>query len=90
MNEDQYQKATNLRQRIALMKAFLYAIDRNTVGTLGHTGFMQILCKNKLFKFLSRTNSREYVVDVPKDIVTDIGELVKVNLAKMQKEFDEL
>lgn len=41
MNEDQYQKATNLRQRIALMKAFLYAIDRNTVGTLGHTGFMR-------------------------------------------------
>jgi len=90
MTQDKIIKAIELKFQIEQMTNFIYAIDKNTVGTLGHTKDCKIKFKKWGFRLWSRTNNRETEITVPQEFVCEIGEIAKRERDKLQAEFEAL
>lgn len=89
MKEETIKKALKIKAEISKITDFIYAIDKDTVGTIGHTGKCKIKVTKK-YSLWSMTNSRESEIVVPEEIVLEIGEIAKRERNKLQIEFDNL
>lgn len=90
MTEDKITKALDLKFQIQQMTDFIYAIDKNTVGTLGHTKNCKIKFKWWGIRMWSKTNNKETEITVPKEFVCEIGEIAKIERDKLKAEFEAL
>ena len=94
MTELQFERAKELRIKISETEKFIYAIDKDTMGTLGHTGKCDFVIKQEVkttrFALISSTNQRSYIFDIPESIALEIGEISKRELEKLKNELSAL
>lgn len=90
MTEDKIKKGLELKAKISKLTDFLYAVNKDTIGNIGHTGDCKIKIAKHKFSLWSRTNRNEAEISVPYEIVCEIGEIAKREITKLKAEFDAL
>lgn len=90
MTDQQFEKAKELKKEISNITDFLYAVDKCTVGTIGHTKYCEIWFIKGIYSLFSKTNNRTAIITVPKEIVLEIGEIAKRELQNKINELDNL